>query len=72
MADDTTAPFRYRNPDGQGSVVCGWTKQGQLFVRPDMGWSGAVVVARDKAWELAKYLALGSRRRFHQDYFGRA
>lgn len=57
MADDTTPQFTYRNPDGNGSLTCGWTKHGQFFVRPDMGWSGAVVVARDKAWELAKYLA---------------
>ena len=57
MADDTTPQFTYRNPDGNGSLTCGWTKHGQFFMRPEMGWSGAVVVARDKAWELAKYLA---------------
>src|SRR2546421_10216236 len=57
MADDPTPQFSYRNPDGNGSLTCGWTKHGQFFVRPDMGWSGAVVVAREKAWELAKYLA---------------
>jgi hypothetical protein len=58
MADDTTAPFRYRNPDGQGSVVCGWTKQGQLYLRPEGAYPGsAAIVARDHAWELAKYIA---------------
>ena len=58
MADDTTAPFRYRNSDGQGSVVCGWTKQGQLYLRPEGAYPGsAAIVARDHAWELAKYIA---------------
>ncbi len=52
-----TPQFRYQNPDGNGSLTCGWTKQGQLFVRSDGAWGGGVVVARDQAWEMAKYIA---------------
>ena len=58
MADDQTPTFKYQNPDGQGRVTCGWTKQGQLYLRPEGAYPGsAAIVARDHAWELAKYIA---------------
>jgi hypothetical protein len=58
MADDKTPMFNYQNPDGQGRVTCGWTKQGQFYMRPHGGnWGEATIVARDQAWELAKYIA---------------
>ena len=40
-------------------MVCGWTKQGQLYLRPEGAYpaGSAAIVARDHAWELAKYIA---------------